>query len=286
MKRASAPQFREKEAVVKRSTDRTSKLHDIELIGKTVAVLEVLRDSPDGCTLQQLAAKTDQVKSSIHRILRSLMHHGYVDQDVRGGVYRLGFQFLVLARSVRLTSNLVELARPYSRELMEAFDESTYIAILRHGRGVFVDVQETRRDLRLVGPLGAEVHFHATAAGKAIAAFFPKERLDSLLTDIRHSAITRQTLLNRSQIEREWAAVRRLGYAVNDEETIQGAIFIAAPLFDSTGSVCGSISIGLPKPRYSSSLGEKIITELKQSCHRAADVLKAVAYVHENGFRD
>ena len=205
------------------------------------------------------------------------------EKTARGGFYRLGMQFLVLARAVPIKNNLVDLARPYSHGLMKAFDESTYIAVVRNGRGVFVDVQETHRDLRLVGPLGAEVHYHATAAGKAITAFFPKEKTQALLKDIRLSSMTKRTLLTRSQIEREWAAPRRLGYAVDDEETIRGAIFLAGPLFDSREMVCGSISIGLPKPRYSPKLGKKMIAELKHCCRRVTEVLKAAGYVHEGG---
>ena len=130
------------------------------------------------------------------------------------------------------------------------------------------------------------MHFHATAAGKAMAAFFPKDRAEALLRDLRHVPLTRRTLLSRSHVEHEWAAVRRLGHAINDEETIQGAIFIAGPLFDSMGAICGSISMGLPKPRYSQKLGEKITAELKQACRRVTDVLHAAAYVHENAFQD
>lgn len=260
--------------------------HYIELIGKTVVILETLRDNPDGLSLQDVAARSGQVKSSVHRTLRSLIHHGYIEQDMPGGVYRLGLQILVLARGVRIINNLVELARPYSREFMETFDESTYLAVLRHGRGVFLDVQETRRDLRLVGPLGAEVHFHATAAGKVMAAFFPRNRIEALLKSLRQAPLTKRTLLSRSQIEREWAIVRKRGYALNDEETIVGAIFLAAPIFDATGGICGSISIGVPKPRYSAKLGERIVSELTSSCRRLSDALKAVHYVHESGFAD
>jgi DNA-binding IclR family transcriptional regulator len=260
--------------------------HYIELIGKTVVILETLRDNPDGLSLQDLSAQTGQVKSSVHRALRNLMHHGYIEQDTPGGAYRLGLQILVLARGVRTTNSLVELARPDTREFMETFDESTYLAVLRHGRGVFLDVQETRRDLRLIGSLGAEVHFHATAAGKVMAAFFPKESTVALLKNLRQAPLTRRTLLSRSQIEREWAIVRKRGYALNDEETIVGAIFLAGPIFDATGKICGSISIGVPKPRYSAKLGERIITHLINSCRRLSDALKAIQYVHESGFVD
>jgi DNA-binding IclR family transcriptional regulator len=55
---------------------------------------------------------------------------------------------------------------------VERYDESAYFAVLRWDRGIFVDMQESHRDFRLIGPLGAEVHFHATAAGKACACPF------------------------------------------------------------------------------------------------------------------
>lgn len=265
-------------------TSRVLDVHYIELIGKAVSILETLRDNPDGLSLQDLAQQTGQVKSSVHRVLRSLMHHGFVEQDTRGGAYRLGIQILVLARGVRVTQNLVELAKPYCRELMERFDESTCLAVLRHGRGVFLDVHETRRDLRLLGPLGAEVHFHATAAGKVMAAFFPQDQTDALLRTLSQTRITKRTLLSRSQIEREWAMVRKRGYAVNDEETILGAIFLAGPVFDASEHICGSISIGIPKARYSAKLGERIIDQLVSSCRSLSEALKAVYYLHQSGF--
>lgn len=263
-----------------------SRDHHIELISKTVAIVETLRDRPGGLSLHELSAETGQVKSSVHRILNSLGRHGYIEQSSRRGLYRLGIQFLGLAKSVRSGSNLVEVARPHAQLLRDRFDESVYIAVLRGGHGVFVEVLETRRDLRLVGPLGARVHFHATAAGKAMAAFFPEEHRLAVLRNLHEGPITKRTLLRPAQIVRAWKQVSRAGYATNDEETIVGAVFLAAPIFDATDSVCGSISIGLPKPRYSSGLGARIAGELKRCCRRISDDLKAVAYIHQNGFED
>ncbi|MGH9839222.1 MAG: IclR family transcriptional regulator [Blastocatellia bacterium] len=256
--------------------------HYIELVGKIVQTLETLRDAPDGLSIQELAARTGFVKSSAHRILNSLKKHGYVEQESAGGPYRLGLQVLTLARGLSAGMNLIRMARPYLSELVETFDESAYLAVLRAGRGIFVDVQETRRDLRLVGPLGAEVHFQATAAGKAMAAFFPPDRSAALLKSLKLEKQTEKTLSARPEVEKEWAKVRRLGFAVNDEETIVGAIFLAAPLFDAEHNVCGSISVGIPKPRYSAKLGTEIADHLKDACRRLSDVLEAAGYVHEN----
>ena len=258
--------------------------HHIELISKTVAVVEALRDRPEGLSLHEVSLQTGLVKSSVHRILRSLARHGYIEQSVRGGLYRLGIQFLSLANSVRIGSNLVEIARPHSRKLRDQFDESTYIAVLRGGHGVFVDVQETSRDLRMVGPLGARVHFHATAAGKVMAAFFPKERRRAVLNNREYAAITERTLVEPEQIEQAWDDVRRAGCAINNEETIIGAIFLAAPIFDSADIICGSVSIGLPKSRYNADVRKPIAEGLKQCCRRISADLKAAAYVHECAF--
>src|SRR5215831_5432082 len=258
--------------------------HHIELISKTVAVVEGLRDRPEGLSLHEVSLQTGQVKSSVHRILRSLARHGYIEQSVRGGLYRLGLQFLPLANSVRIGSNLVEIARPHSRNLRDRFDESTYIAVLRGGHGVFVDVQETSRDLRMVGPLGARVHFHATAAGKVMAAFFPEDRRRAVLNNLHDAAITERTLVAPEQIEQAWNRVRRIGYAINDQETIVGAVFLAAPIFDSADAICGSISVGLPKSRYIAGVRERLADTLRDCCRRISADLKTAAYVHENAF--
>jgi DNA-binding IclR family transcriptional regulator len=266
-----------------RSADKNSGgRYQIELVDKLVRLLEVLREKPGGMTLQQLAARTGFVKSSIHRALQSLKHHGYIEQSATG-TYALGVQFLLLARAVQEGTSLIAFARPHMRELADTFDESAYLAILRGGQGIFVEVAETRRrELRLVGPLGATVHFHATAAGKVMAAFLPAGAQAALLKSIPLHRVTPRTRIRRAEIGREWAAVRRRGYAINDEETIVGAVFLAAPVFDAERAVCGSISIGVPKPRYAPALGRRIARALSTSCRRLSDVLATSAYIHED----
>jgi len=91
---------------------------------------------------------------------------------------------VTVAGEVRAGLNMIELVRPFSGEFKDKFDESTHVAVLRGGEAVFVDVQETHGDLSLVGRLGARVHFHATAAGKAMAAFFPSAEQEKLLREL------------------------------------------------------------------------------------------------------
>jgi DNA-binding IclR family transcriptional regulator len=257
----------------------------IALVGKVVRVIETLRDAPDGLHLQELAARTGYVKSSIHRILLSLRQHGYVQQDDAGGAYRLGVKFVAIGRAANHHVSLVPAARPYLRELRASFDETVYLAVLRGDRGIFVDVQETSKDLRLVGPLGAEVHFHATAAGKAMAAALPAARRNALLGRTPLVRMTPRTITSRAALETEWARARRTGVAMNQEETIVGAVFIASPVFDAAAQVCAAISVGIPRARYTATLGRAVAAALKTSCARLSETLASAGYSHGAGER-
>ncbi|HYK91015.1 MAG TPA: IclR family transcriptional regulator [Acidobacteriota bacterium] len=257
--------------------------HTIALVEKVIRVVEALKEKPNGLPLQQIAVRTGYVKSSVHRILLSLKKLGYIDQASAGGNYRLGFQFLVLARSLAAKTEMVNAARPYLHAIVERFEESAYLAVLRGDRGVFVDVEEAQRDLRLAGPLFAEVHFHATAAGKAMAAFLPEDYRVALLHDARFTALTSHTKIDPSEVARDWEQIRKDGYAINDEETVPGAVYLAAPVFDSRARVCGSISIGMPKVRYLPRMSTRLVDHLKAACRDFSDRLKGAGYVHITG---
>jgi DNA-binding IclR family transcriptional regulator len=55
----------------------------------------------------------------------------------------------------------------------------------------------------------------------------------------------------------------------------------ACPVFDAYKAVCGSVSVGVPKPRYSAELGKKIAEHLKDACRRLSETLEAVGYIHQ-----
>jgi len=254
--------------------------HYIALVGKIVRVVETLRDEPAGLSLQDLAFRTGYVKSSVHRILQSLKRHGYIEQDASGGAYRLGMQFLVLASGFISRIELAKMGRPYLEELVERFDENAYLAELRGGKGIFIEVREAPGELRLAGPRLAEVHFHATAVGKAMAAYLSLENRTAILRAAKFPALTERTRTDPSEVERDWAEVTGRGYAINDEETTVGAAFLAAPVFDSRVRVCGSISVGVPKVRFSPALAEDIALYLVDACRRLSEKLGATGYVH------
>lgn len=255
--------------------------YNIEFLDKIVRLIETLRDAPAAVTLQEMAVRTGYGKSSIHRTLARLKRHGYVEQLAPGGPYHLGIKCLLLVRAWQDGVELVRHARSFLREMVDLFDESAYLSVLRDGRVVFVEMCDARRhELRVVRPLGAEATYHAGAAGKLFAAHLPPPARTTLLSRIQLTAQTPWTRTRPAEVEAEWDRVARRRVAINHEETVVGAIFLAAPIFDAERTVCGAITLGIPKARYTAALRRRVTAGLKEICERLSDALAEARYVH------
>jgi IclR family acetate operon transcriptional repressor len=221
----------------------------IELVGKTLGVLEALADGPGGCTLGDLAARTGLVKSSAFRILFTLKELGYVEQAGANGRYRLTLKTLALARRAALRPSLVAAARPHLARARDALRESVWLAEWRRRDVVLVEVAETTHKLRLSLDVGDVCPLHASALGKAVAAHLAPEELNAALGGGPLPRFTARTITSRNRLRRELEHVRNLGFSTNEEETIEGALLIGAPVFDARGSVCAAVSASCPTVR-------------------------------------
>jgi DNA-binding IclR family transcriptional regulator len=103
-----------------------------------------------------------------------------------------------------------------------------------------------------------------------------------LLAQLELTGLTPRTRTRRIDVDQEWRDVARRGVAINQEETIVGAIFIAGAIFDAEHAVCGSISVGIPKARYTPALGRTIAAKVQDSCARLSASLVQVGYLHED----
>jgi DNA-binding IclR family transcriptional regulator len=215
----------------------------IELIEKAVRVIEFLAQPGGARSLKEIAAATGLVKSSAFRILYTLRELGYVEKE-RDGSYRLSLKVVTWSRAAAAQASLIRVARPYLERLRNELGESVWLAERRGLRVYLVDVAESDHPLRLSLRLGDASPLHASAVGKAVAAFLPPEELERALNHKPLPAFTRKTITGRAELIDHLAEVRRSGYAVNDEETIEGAVLFGAPILDAAGEPFAAISVG------------------------------------------
>jgi DNA-binding IclR family transcriptional regulator len=250
----------------------------IDLTVKTMSVLESLVQSAEGASLKDIALRLGLIKSSVFRILFTLKELGYVEQVTENGLYRLTFKTTGLVRRSIEGLTLSKLARPHLVRLRDRVQESVWLAEQRRYGIVLIDVVEASHRLKLSFDVGDLCPVHATAVGKAIAAYLAPDQVEELLPKGRLPQLTSRTLTSRAQLKAELVRVRQQEYAINAEETIKGAILVGAPLFDSLGRVFAGISVSAPTARCSLTKRREIIEQVLAASRAITHDLRDAAF--------
>ncbi len=252
----------------------------IELVLKTLAVMESLAESEHGKALRDIAIEVGLVKSSVFRILYTLKEAGYVEQPETNGLYRLTLRTAGLARRNAGRLGLTELARPHLSRLRDVLDESVAIAERRAHSIVLVDALESSHPLRLTFHIGDICPIHATALGKAVAAYLSLDEVAALLNGNGLTPFTSHTNTRMHHLKAELAQAHRTGYTLNDEETVSGALILGAALFDASDTVCGAISINTPKARCPERRKRLLIESVVKAARAISSDLSNANYIN------
>jgi DNA-binding IclR family transcriptional regulator len=106
------------------------------------------------------------------------------------------------------------------------------------------------------------------ASGRAILAYLPKDEVDRIFAGEGKSPGSGEPRPTRQKLERELAQVREAGFAVSRGQKIAGAVGVSAPIFGSSGSVVGSLSVTVPDTRmttkYRSMIGKLVAAQGRQ----------------------
>jgi DNA-binding IclR family transcriptional regulator len=257
----------------------------IELVEKTMRLLEVMAERPQGMPLREIAARVGLVKSSTFRILFTLRELGYADKSENDGAYRLTLKIAGLTQRSSFRPTLVGVAKPHMNRLRDELWESVWLGEWRRDGCVLIGVEEATHQLQLSFKLGDSAPLHATAIGKAIGAHLAPEELEAALGKTRLERFTRRTIVSRTALRAEYEKVRKLGYAVNDEETIDGAILIATPIADSAGKVFAALSVSAPTVRCSAEKRKLMIAGLKRAASAITKELEIARFRFEEPSR-
>jgi DNA-binding IclR family transcriptional regulator len=70
--------------------------YPIKVLNKTFSILEILLQQGSAMNMTEISKKLDLYPSTTHRILDTLKHWGYVEQEPNNQKYRLGLKVLEL----------------------------------------------------------------------------------------------------------------------------------------------------------------------------------------------
>jgi DNA-binding IclR family transcriptional regulator len=236
----------------------------VQSVDRALAVLEILaRDGHAG--VSEIAEEMGIHKSTVSRLLGSLVGREMVYQNSERGKYQLGFGILRLASSIPGRLSLVREARPVLESLAEVHKETVNLAVLRSNYAVNVDQAMGPSTLATYDWVGSLTPLHATSSGKVLLAALSADERDRILKETGLHARTPRTITNRDKLEKQLLDVAHNGYAVTMEEFEIGLNSMAVPVYNHLGAVIGAISISGPAFRFDPEKVPGLVDELSEA---------------------
>ncbi len=217
-------------------------------VARAVQVLSSL-DTDNGASLSRVARETGLSEATALRYLASLTHGDLVERDEETGVYRLGFGLYRLGLRALAQRDIHRVALPYMRELRDEFEETVNLAARQGRQIVILEVLDSPRSLRKGVGAGAVDTWHSTSVGKAILSRLTADELSTVLAREPLDKLTPKTITSRAKLAGALEEVRRVGYAVDDEESDEGLRCAGAPILDHRGHASYAISVSGPTSR-------------------------------------
>ena len=211
-------------------------------VERALSILELLASRNHGLSTSEISRASQVPKSSTSYLLRTLVGRGYVRRDPETGQHTLGIRVLSLGGQAMQGMALRELAMPLLRQLVETTRLGAHLAILDHGDAVYIERIESPGFIKMDIWNGRRVAPQATAVGKALICHLSREEVQEIagLHPIRPVSPRTMTL---PHLFEELTAIRRCGYAIDDEEHAVGVRCVAAPVFSASGEVVAAIGV-------------------------------------------
>ncbi|MGW4801739.1 IclR family transcriptional regulator, partial [Nonomuraea sp. NPDC004297] len=202
------------------------------------AILRLLASGPRQLGVAELARAMGLPKGTLHGILRTLVHVGFVEQDAATGKYRLGATLLHLGSSYLDVNELRTRSINWADALAGRSRESAWIGTLHEGHVLVIHHVFRPDDSMQTLQVGTYLPTHASALGKVLLAHDPYGEGAGPL-----EPLTKRTITDPAALERELDQVSARGWAAEMEELTEGEVAIAAPIKDSRGLAVGAIGI-------------------------------------------
>ena len=137
----------------------------------------------------------------------------------------------------------------------------------------YIDRVETDWAFRIQLPIGTNVPFHCTASGKCFLASLAPKKRKAMIDAMDLKAHTRRTHVRQETLLAELKQVSKQGYALDQEEFMDGMVAIAVPVKDNHGRFSAALAFHGPTQRISieNALARKDI--LTEAAKQLADSL-------------
>ncbi|MFF9850811.1 IclR family transcriptional regulator [Streptomyces litmocidini] len=235
-----------------------------QAVRRALDVLHCFHDNGPDLSASDLARRLGLSTSTAHRLARTLLGAGFLEQDARTARYRLGPAMTELGR-LSYHQRGLHRAAPELSDLAERTGAAADLALRSGPHAVIVAGGPVAPEVGLRRPL------HSTALGKVLLAW-PRAAGDGPRALPSPPASTERSAVEPTDRAAELARVREAGYALQDGEPVHGVRTVAVPVLGRAGHARFALAVrGAPELITDARLDWYLAQA--RACARALEVL-------------
>jgi DNA-binding IclR family transcriptional regulator len=237
-----------------KSERRPDNRHDKEVdrsvsqsVARALSVLDLLADCGEDVGVREIARRLKLAPSIAQRLLATLAAGGYVEHAPDGQKYRIGSRAFQVGRVFLAKTDLRGSSLPELRAMAERDKVNAFLGVLRDRSMVYIEALQSHAPIAIRSSPGSRGALHSTAFGKALLAELSDQEVAKILGPAPFPALTGKTKTSLSALLKDLKDVRRLGYAISDQENIEDVFAVGTVVRDASGQAIAAISGAVPR---------------------------------------
>ncbi|TCZ77697.1 IclR family transcriptional regulator [Paenibacillus albiflavus] len=214
-------------------------------------------------SLTEIASRVGLHKSTVHRLLASLEHKGFVQRDSATDKYGLGFSLWELSMHLSQGDDLGVMLLPEMERLRDLVGETVSLYLRDGMERVRIQAVQSNQAIRRVAPVGARLPLYVGASSKVLTAYADEAVQEQVLHEAERSyGYDREAYMQQLQ------DIRTNGYATSVEEREPGAAAIAVPIVDRSDRLIAALAVSGPANRLTLELMLELVPAITESARR------------------
>ncbi|MEM5470880.1 IclR family transcriptional regulator [Hoeflea sp. AS60] len=240
---------------------------------RTLLILEVIGTADQPMTPTEINQSIGLPKQTIHRLCATLVEEGFLVYEPNGKRLRAARRARVLGAGLLHSSRDHILRRQILVDLALKTGETINYVVPEDSGMSYLDRVETGWAFRVQLPIGSNVPFHCTASGKTFLASLDTRKRRTFTHGLALERKTPRTITDPDALLKELAGVSRDGFAIDNEEFMEGMVAIAVPVMDEAGRFLAAIACHGPNVRLSLDTLRGFLTEFNVAVEKMRSVL-------------
>lgn len=219
----------------------------VQSIERAFRLLDAIAASEMGVT--ELAARLQMPKSTVARIVNTLLDLDAVERVHPDATYRIGRRVFGLGAGPNRVADLVFRSRPHLEMLAREIGEDAGLSVPDGNKIHYVAQEDAENNIQVRDWSGTLLPMHVVPSGLVILAHWPEDQVDSYI-ERGLTAYTRYTLTDPLLLRERLERIRGEGSSWVVEEFAEGISSVASPIYDGQGRVEGAIHVHGPSYRF------------------------------------